>query len=102
MTPRSVAILWTVAQLHADFAYDDVQHYGDTPVAEKDNAWVAFADIELRGRDGRRAESRCRADRRRQRPCNGDRPGRPVMNLASLIAQAGIVALQRRPAPDSR
>ncbi|WP_204299614.1 hypothetical protein [Actinoplanes campanulatus] len=44
MTPRSAAILWAVAQLHADFAYDDVQQFGDTPVSEKDGGWTAFAD----------------------------------------------------------
>jgi hypothetical protein len=44
MTPRSAAILWAVAQLHADFAYNDVQHYGDAPVSEKDDGWTAFAD----------------------------------------------------------
>jgi hypothetical protein len=44
MTPRSAAILWAVAHLHADFAYDDVQHYGDALVSEKDNGWAVFAD----------------------------------------------------------
>jgi hypothetical protein len=44
MTPRSAAILWAVAQLHADFAYDDVQQFGDTPVSEKNDGWTAFAD----------------------------------------------------------
>jgi hypothetical protein len=44
MTPRSAAILWAVANLHADFAYDDVQHFGDAPVSEKDDGWAAFAD----------------------------------------------------------
>ncbi len=44
MTPRSAAILWAVAHLHADFAYDDVQHYGDAPVSDRDDGWAAFAD----------------------------------------------------------
>jgi hypothetical protein len=44
MTPRSAAILWAVAHLHADFAYDDVLLYGDAPVSEKDDGWTAFAD----------------------------------------------------------
>jgi hypothetical protein len=44
MTPRSAAILWAVAHLHADFAYDDVQQSGDTPVSEKDGGWAVFAD----------------------------------------------------------
>ncbi|WP_157752047.1 hypothetical protein [Actinoplanes derwentensis] len=44
MTPRSAAILWAVAHLHADFAYDDVQHFGDAPVSEKDDGWAVFAD----------------------------------------------------------
>jgi hypothetical protein len=44
MTPRTAAMLWAVAQLHADFAYDDVQQYGDVPVSEGDGSWVAFAD----------------------------------------------------------
>ena len=44
MTLRSAAILWAVAYLHADFAYDDVQHYRDAPVSEKDDGWAAFAD----------------------------------------------------------
>ncbi|SDT80789.1 hypothetical protein [Actinoplanes derwentensis] len=39
-TPRSAASLWAVAQLHADFAYDDVQHFGDAPVSEKDDGWA--------------------------------------------------------------
>jgi hypothetical protein len=37
-------VLWAVAQLHADFAYTDVQQYGDAPVSESDGGWVAFAD----------------------------------------------------------
>jgi hypothetical protein len=44
MTPRSAAILWAVAHLHADFAYDDVLHYGDAQVSEKDDGWAVFAD----------------------------------------------------------
>lgn len=44
MTPRSAAILWAVAHLHADFAYDDVQHYGDAQVSDKDDGWAVFAD----------------------------------------------------------
>ncbi|WP_157752052.1 hypothetical protein [Actinoplanes derwentensis] len=44
MTPRLAAILWAVAQLHADFAYDDVQHFGDAVVSEKDGGWAVFAD----------------------------------------------------------
>lgn len=44
MTPRSAAILWAVAQLHADFAYDDVQQFGDAVVSEKDDGWAVLAD----------------------------------------------------------
>ncbi|GAA2535141.1 hypothetical protein [Winogradskya humida] len=44
LTPRSAAILWGVAQLHADFAYEDVQQHGDAPVTEPHDDWVAFAD----------------------------------------------------------
>ncbi|WP_433294311.1 hypothetical protein ACQP2F_32780 [Actinoplanes sp. CA-030573] len=41
MTPRTAAALWSVAQVHADFAYDDVQQHGDDPVTD-DDAWAAF------------------------------------------------------------
>lgn len=44
MTPRTAAVLWAVAQLHADFAYDDIEQYGDAPIIDADGGWVAFAD----------------------------------------------------------
>ncbi|MEV6637760.1 hypothetical protein AB0M54_44225 [Actinoplanes sp. NPDC051470] len=43
VSPRTAAVLWSVTQLHADFAYDDVTQYGDARVFE-DGGWVAFAD----------------------------------------------------------
>ncbi|MFI5937850.1 hypothetical protein [Actinoplanes sp. NPDC051494] len=44
MTPRSAVMLWSMAQLHSDHAYTDVEQFGDTPVSEKDTMWMAFAD----------------------------------------------------------
>lgn len=41
LTPRTAAALWAVAQIHADFAYDDVQEHGDDPVTD-DGVWAAF------------------------------------------------------------
>lgn len=41
LTPRAAAALWAVAQIHADFAYDDVHQHGDDPVTE-DDGWAAF------------------------------------------------------------
>jgi hypothetical protein len=41
LTPRTAAALWAVAQVHADFAYDDVQQHGDDPVTD-DGSWAAF------------------------------------------------------------
>ena len=43
LTPRTAAALWAVAQIHADFAYDDVQHHGDDPVTD-DSTWAAFSE----------------------------------------------------------
>lgn len=42
VTPRSAAVLWGVAQLLADFAYDDVCEYGDEPVTA-DDRWNVFS-----------------------------------------------------------
>jgi hypothetical protein len=44
MTPRTAGVLWAVAQVHADFAYDDVHEYGDAPVIEVHSGSVAFTD----------------------------------------------------------
>lgn len=41
LTPRTAAILWTVAQIVADRAYDDVVRHGDEPVLE-DDTWALF------------------------------------------------------------
>jgi hypothetical protein len=43
LTPRTAAALWAVAQVHADFAYDDVQQHGDAPVTG-DVTWAAFSE----------------------------------------------------------
>lgn len=43
LTPRTAAMLWSVAQIDADFAYDDVQQHGDDPVVE-DDGWALFGD----------------------------------------------------------
>jgi hypothetical protein len=43
LTPRTAAALWAVAQVHADFAYDDVHQYGDAPVTD-DGGWAAFSE----------------------------------------------------------
>jgi len=43
LTPRTAAALWAMAQIHADFAYDDVHHHGDDPVTD-DSAWAAFSE----------------------------------------------------------
>lgn len=40
-TPRTAAVLWTVAQIVADRAYDDVIQHGDEPVLD-DYAWALF------------------------------------------------------------
>jgi hypothetical protein len=41
LTPRSAAVLWTVAQILADQGYDDVTRHGDGPPVD-DNAWALF------------------------------------------------------------
>jgi hypothetical protein len=43
VTPRTAAMLWTVAEILADFAYDDVNEYGDEPVPDGDT-WAMFGD----------------------------------------------------------
>lgn len=43
MTPRTALALWTVGQIIADQAYDDVVEYGDDPVTDG-GGWSAFAD----------------------------------------------------------
>ena len=43
LTPRTAAALWAVAQVHADFAYDDVHQHGDAPVTD-DGTWAAFSE----------------------------------------------------------
>jgi hypothetical protein len=42
LTPRTAIVLWTVAELLADYAYDDVTERGDDPVAD-DDTWELFA-----------------------------------------------------------
>jgi hypothetical protein len=42
LTPRTAAVLWTVAQILADQGYDDVTQHGDEP-AVGDNAWALFS-----------------------------------------------------------
>ena len=41
LTPRTAAVLWTVAQVLADQGYDDVVHHGDEPAAD-DDLWALF------------------------------------------------------------
>jgi len=41
ITPRTAAVLWAVGQILADQAYDDIEDYGDDPVAD-DNNWAVF------------------------------------------------------------
>lgn len=41
LTPRTATAVWTVAQILADHAYDDVEEHGDKPVLAK-NAWALF------------------------------------------------------------
>jgi hypothetical protein len=43
VTPRTAAVLWTVAQLLADHAYDDVHLYGDEPLVDEDG-WMIFGE----------------------------------------------------------
>lgn len=43
VTPRTAAVLWTVGQIVADHAYDDVLEHGDDTVTD-DGGWSAFAD----------------------------------------------------------
>lgn len=42
LTPRTAAAVWTVAQILADQAYDDVEEHGDEPVVD-DEDWAVFA-----------------------------------------------------------
>jgi hypothetical protein len=41
LTPRTATALWTIAQILADQAYDDVEKHGDQPVVTK-NEWELF------------------------------------------------------------
>lgn len=41
LTPRTAAVLWTIAQVLADHAYDDVEQHGDEPVPGSDD-WSLF------------------------------------------------------------
>lgn len=41
LTPRTATALWTVAQILADHAYDDVEEHGNQPVLAK-NEWALF------------------------------------------------------------
>jgi hypothetical protein len=41
LTPRTAVVLWTVAQLLADRAYDDVTQHGDEPLID-DSTWSLF------------------------------------------------------------
>lgn len=43
VTPRIAAVLWNVAQILADHAYDDVHLYGDEPLVDEDG-WMIFGD----------------------------------------------------------
>lgn len=41
LSPRTAAALWTIGQLLADQAYDDVEEHGDAPIFEEDH-WALF------------------------------------------------------------
>ncbi len=43
VTPRTAAVLWTVGQIVADHAYDDIEEHGDDPVTDS-GEWSTFAD----------------------------------------------------------
>ena len=43
LTPRTAAVLWTVGQILADHAYDDVNEHGDAPVVDEDD-WNVFVN----------------------------------------------------------
>ncbi|MEU2610626.1 hypothetical protein ABZ570_03430 [Micromonospora sp. NPDC007271] len=43
LTPRTAAVLWTVAQILADHAYDDVQLHGDEPITDEAE-WRVLGD----------------------------------------------------------
>jgi hypothetical protein len=43
LTPRTAAVLWTVGQILADHAYDDVIEHGDEPVVQERD-WMVFGD----------------------------------------------------------
>lgn len=43
VTPRTAAVLWAVARLLADHAYNDVHAYGDEPLVD-DTGWMVFGD----------------------------------------------------------
>ncbi|MFF5074229.1 hypothetical protein ACFY2R_24255 [Micromonospora olivasterospora] len=43
LTPRTAAVLWTVAQILADHGYDDVQLHGDEPITDG-GEWRVFGD----------------------------------------------------------
>ncbi len=44
LTPRTAAVLWTVAQLLADHGYNDVIEHGDDPVADEE-MWELFGSF---------------------------------------------------------
>jgi hypothetical protein len=41
MTPRTAAVLWSVAQVLADYGYDDVEKHGSDPLPER-TGWYLF------------------------------------------------------------
>jgi hypothetical protein len=43
VTPRTAAVLWTIAQILADRAYDDVDMHGDEPLSGAGGCWL-FGD----------------------------------------------------------
>lgn len=43
VTPRTAAVMWALAQILADHAYDDVQGHGDEPISDEEE-WSIFAD----------------------------------------------------------
>jgi hypothetical protein len=42
LSPRTAAALWSIGQILADQAYDDVEEHGDTPVRD-DGDWAVFS-----------------------------------------------------------
>ncbi|WP_051766527.1 hypothetical protein [Saccharothrix syringae] len=45
VTPRTAAVLWGMAGLLADHAYDDVTTHGDDPVDPDDGTWSVFDEF---------------------------------------------------------